>query len=56
MGQMSWEIPQYKNDKCFITGGYWEWIVKDIKGKVLFIGWWNSNEEFDKTMQELELL
>lgn len=56
MGQMSWSIPQYKNEKCVIVGGYWHWKVKDNNGRELFGGWWNSNEEFDNTLSDLNLL
>jgi hypothetical protein len=56
MGQCEWSIPQYKNSKCTITGGYWHWKVKDNDGNELFGGWWNSNEEFEKTMTELGLI
>lgn len=53
---LSWSIPQYKNEKCTIEGGYWHWKVKDNEGNELFGGWWNSNEEFDKTMINLGLI
>ena len=54
MGQMSYSMPQYQNDKVQILGGYWNYVVKDIKtGQKLWEGWWNSNEEFDVTMTEL---
>lgn len=56
MGQMTFSLPQYKNKKCKILGGYWNYIIQDHKGKKLWEGWWNSNEEFDKTMLELNLL
>lgn len=47
-------LPQYHNDKFQIVGGYWNWIVKDIKtGEKIWNGWWNSNDEFDQTMSEL---
>ena len=55
MGQMDWEIPQYENDKCKITGGYWEWCIKDLEGNEIWRGWWNSNDEFDQTMKILSL-
>jgi hypothetical protein len=48
MGQMEWEIPQYTNGKLKITGGYWNWIVTNMKNEKLWEGWWNTNEEFDK--------
>lgn len=54
MGQMSYSMPQYQNDKVQILGGYWNYVVKDIKtGQKLWEGWWNTNEEFDATMTEL---
>lgn len=56
MGQMSWSIPQYRNHKCTITGGYWSWKVSDLKGKELIRCWWNTNEEFNQTMKEFDLL
>ena len=50
-----YSIPQFKNNKFLIVGGYWNWLVKDIKtGKQLWSGWWNSNDEFDQTLLELE--
>jgi len=51
-----WFIPQYKNEKCTITGGYWHWVVKDNDGNELFDGWWNSNEEFEKIMTDLGMI
>lgn len=56
MGQMSWSMPQYENTKCKIEGGYWHYVVSDHEGQKLWEGWWNSNEEFDKVMDELNLL
>lgn len=54
MGQMSYSMTQYQNDKVQILGGYWNYVVKDTKtGQKLWGGWWNSNEEFDATMIEL---
>lgn len=53
MGQCSFRINQYKNEQCTIEGGYWTWYVKDKEGKFLFEGWWNTNDEFDQTMNEL---
>lgn len=50
-----YSIPQYQNNKFQIVGGYWNWIIKDIKtGQKIWSGWWNSNDEFDKTILELE--
>jgi len=57
MGQMSYEIPQYerKSDGLKIVGGYWKWEVKDGDGNTLIEDiWWNTNEEFDQTLKELE--
>lgn len=53
MGQMDYSIPQYKNDKYKIVGGYWNWTIQDLNGKKLWEGWWNSNEEFDETLNSL---
>jgi len=53
MGQMEWEIPQYSNGSIVITGGYWNWVVKDAEGQALWEGWWNSNDEFDEVMNTL---
>ena len=55
MGQMSYSMPQYKNSKYRILGGYWNYIIKDIKtDRKLWEGWWNSNEEFDETIKNLK--
>jgi hypothetical protein len=49
-----YSMPQYQNDKMQILGGYWNYVVKDIKtGNKLWEGWWNSNDEFDKTISKL---
>jgi len=57
MGQMGYSLPQYQNDKFKILGGYWNYSVVDRKTEnKLWEGWWNSNEEFDKTISELEKL
>ena len=51
MGQMSFSLPQFKNSRMKITGGYWNYTIKDIKTEEkLWEGWWNSNEEFDETI------
>lgn len=55
MGQMEYSIPQYTNGKVKIVGGYWTWYVKDMEGKTLWEGWWNSNDEFDETMKQLNI-
>ncbi len=55
MGQMSYSMPQYQNDKIQILGGYWNYVIKDREtGNQLFEGWWNSNEEFDNTIDNLK--
>lgn len=55
MGQMTVTLKDYsKNGQLFLTGGYWTYYIKDGGGKVLWEGWWNSNEEFDKTINEIE--
>lgn len=56
MGQYEYSLPQYRNDKCTITGGYWNWKIKNNNDVVLFSGWWNSNKEFDETINKLNLL
>lgn len=57
MGQMTYEMPQYKrkSDGLKITDGYWGYDIEDKDGNILveYI-WWNSNEEFDQTMKEIE--
>ena len=53
MGQVI-EMPQYQNDEIQIVGGYWNYIVKNRKtGETIWSGWWNSNDEFDETMNTL---
>jgi hypothetical protein len=50
-----WYKKDYSKDgKLFLTGGYWTYYIRDKNGKKLFEGWWNSNEEFDKTISEIE--
>jgi hypothetical protein len=56
MGQMSYSMPQYKNDKCEILGGYWNYVIKDNKDQQVWEGWWNSNAEFDKTLIDLGMM
>ena len=54
MGQMSWEMPQWEDDKLQIVGGYWHYrVILKETDEVLWEGWWNSNEEFDETMNNL---
>jgi hypothetical protein len=53
MGQMDWSIPQFTNGEITIEGGYWTWVIYDKNRKELFRGWWNTNDEFDKTISEL---
>lgn len=53
-GMENYTMPQYKNDKIKILGGYWTYYITDMKGKSLWEGWWNSNEEFDTTIAEIE--
>ena len=54
MGQMSWSMPQFKNDKIRILGGYWNYVIKPLNSnKTIWEGWWNSNEEFDETINEI---
>ena len=43
-----------KPGKFLLTGGYWTWYIKDVNGNTIWQGWWNSNEEFDQTIKELE--
>ena len=55
MGQGSFTLKDFSKDgKLFLTGGYWNYYIKDKDGNLLFEGWWNSNEEFDNTIRELE--
>jgi hypothetical protein len=50
----SWSIPQYTNGKIYIMGGYWTWYIrKTPQGDDLFDGWWNTNEEFDNTLEQI---
>ena len=43
-----------KDGKLFLTGGYWNYMISNINGVILFDGWWNSNDEFSKTISEIE--
>lgn len=55
MGQMCYSLPQFTNGDIQIIGGYWNYIIKDIKtGKKLWEGWWNSNKEFDETIKNIK--
>lgn len=56
MGQGEWDIPQFTNEKIKIVGCYWTWFVKDMDDNELWQGWWNTNEEFDKTIEEINNL
>jgi hypothetical protein len=56
MGQSSFSLPQYENDQFKILGGYWNYVIKDLNDKTLWEGWWNSNEEFDETINQLSAL
>ena len=56
MGQMSYSMPQYKNQKCKILGGYWNYVVENNNDEKVWEGWWNCNDEFDKTMTDLGLM
>ena len=50
-----YELYDYQKDgKLFLTGGYWTYYLRDRGGNLLFEGWWNSNEEFDTTIEEAE--
>lgn len=53
MGQTTYSLQQFKNDKFQIIGGYWNYVIKDLNGNKLWDGWWNSNEEFDETITKL---
>ena len=54
---MAYAMPQYQNQNIQIVGGYWSYTIKERStGKKLWDGWWNSNDEFDKTMAELGAL
>lgn len=54
MGQMNYSLPQYTNGQLKIVGGYWKYVVQDDNGKELWSGWWNSNDEFDKTIADIK--
>lgn len=55
MGQSTYTLTDFSKDgKLFLTGGYWTYHIKDKNGNLLFEGWWNTNEEFDRTIAELE--
>lgn len=55
MGQSTYTLTDFSKDgKLFLTGGYWTYYIKDKNGNLLFEGWWNSNDEFDSTISELE--
>jgi uncharacterized protein YozE (UPF0346 family) len=57
MGQATYEFPQYKRDDGVkITGGYWSYNVENANGDVLFHGWWNSDKEFDETIEHIDYL
>ena len=54
-GWDSWTLTDYsKDDLLFLTGGYWTYYIKNKNGKQLWEGWWNSNDEFDETIKQLE--
>ena len=55
MGQMEYELPQYTNGEITIEGGYWTYFIKDKAGNCLWEGWWNSNDEFDNTLNNLKI-
>ena len=55
MGQGWVDLPQFTNGELFINGGYWNYVVSDKDGNKLWEGWWNSNDEFDKTISELSV-
>ena len=54
MGQMEYVLPQFQKGEWTIEGGYWNYVVRKNKEKV-WEGWWNTNEEFDATMDELNI-
>ena len=49
-----WTLTDYSKGNIHISGGYWTWYVKDKNGKSLGEYWWNTEEEFDKTLKQLE--
>lgn len=53
MGQIHYSMPQFDNGTIKILGGYWNYKIKDKADNILFDGWWNSNEEFDETINML---
>lgn len=60
MGQSSYELPQYKNSKCKVVGGYWEWKIIDLStDKEVFKGWWETLvelKEFEYKMNKFNLI
>lgn len=54
MGQMSYSLPQFKNDKYYIKGGYNIYSLQDLEGNELWRGWWKDNKEFDETFKNIE--
>ena len=54
IGESKYILIDYsKGNNLFLTGGYWNWYLKDKNGKLLFRGWWNTVEEFENTLKEL---
>lgn len=46
MGQMTVTLYEYsKDNKLFLTGGYWNYFLRDKNGKLLYEGW-PTKEEF----------
>lgn len=55
MGQATYNFNDYsKDDKLFLSGGYWNYTIKDKDGNILFKGWWNTVEELKQTLTKLE--
>jgi hypothetical protein len=52
----SCHLPQFTNGEFKITGGYWNYVIKNSQDEELFSGWWNSNEEFDETLKSIGAL
>lgn len=52
----SWSIPQWsKDNRIFIVGGYWTWYIRTSPdGRDIWEGWWNTKEELEQTLKEIE--
>lgn len=46
-------LPEFTDGVLYISGGYWNYEIKNFQGKLLWSGWPNSNQEFDDVISEL---